>query len=374
MKIVFIAATLPPQLNGIGDYSALLARELSKNHRMSIWTAHNTPFAPLPNVEIEPVFRVGEARSFRALEAVARREKPDWIVLQYACFAFGKRGFNLELPRVLRRIARRGDARFALMMHEPFVRVTSFKNALMTTYQRWQLWSLGHSARAIFYSIEPWQLELQRYFKGRVNRHLPVFSNIPFHQIERETARRALGLDDADFALGVFGSAHQSRLTARICDAARAVENAGLRPVVLYIGPSGAATRAAIPEVRLLDQGALAADEISARFAAMDVYLAAFSDGVSTRRTSLMTALQHGVPVVGTSGYLTDDGWKRENGRALWLARVENGAEFGERVRELTSNKPQRSAMGRAGQQLYEREFAIEITARRIMETLENCE
>ncbi len=372
MKIALIAPILPPELNGIGDYSALLARELGKTHQIQIWTGQNTRFEPIPGVSIEPTFRVGDARSFRGLESLAKREKPDWIVLQWSGFGYGPRGLNLELPRTLRRVVKNGDARLALMIHEPFVRTADLKTGIMGGWQRWQFQSLGRTARAIFYSIEPWQREFEGHFAGRVNAHLPVFSNVPFHLVEREIARRALNLDANDFVLGLFGTAHEARLLNRVTDAARAVEKAGLRPVLLYVGPHGDRVRAALPDLRILDQGALESDEISARFAAMDIYLAAFSDGISTRRTSAMAALQHGVPVVGTSGHLTDSIWKTEAGRSILLTEVEDAPGFEAQVSVLTGDEARRSAVGRAGQALYEREFSLEVTARRFVEKLES--
>lgn len=372
MKIALIAPVLPPQLNGVGDYTALLARELSKTHPIQIWTGQNTPFEPILDVGIEPVFRVGDARSFRALEGLAKREKPDWIVLQSSGFGYGPRGLNLELPRTLRRIVKNGDARLALMIHEPFVRATDLKTALMGLWQGWQFRSLGRTSRAIFYSIEAWKTEFEGFFKGRLNVHLPVFSNLPFHAVGREIARQGLNLSDSDFVLGLFGTAHEARLLHRVADAARAVEKANLRPVVLYIGPHGARVRAALPDLRILDQGALEPGAISARFAAMDIYLSAFSDGISTRRGSLMAALQHGVPTVGTSGHLTDSLWKNEDGRAIALAPVESGAAFERKVAELTQDTALRTQLGLAGQRLYEREFSLSVTARRLMESLKS--
>ncbi len=371
-KIALVAAALPPQLNGIGDYSANLGRELSKNHQISIWTAQNFHFDPIPHISIAPVFRVGEAKSFRALDEWAAREKPDWIVLQYQCFAFGRRGLNLELPRAMARIARRGETRFALMMHEPFVRATTPQNAMMSSWQRWQLWSLGHSARANFFSIEAWRDEFAPWFPGRANVHLPVMSNLPFSVVARDTARRELALKPADFVLGIFGTAHGTRLLSRVGDAARAVRDAGLNPVVLYIGPHGGAMRDALPDLAILDQGALPGAEISLRFAAMDLYLAAFTDGVSTRRTSLMSALQHGVAVVGTQGKWSDSLWNAENGRSIALAQANDAAKFGELVAELVADAPKRQKMGAAARALYEREFATSVTARRMMKTLDS--
>ena len=56
------------------------------------------------------------------------------------------------------------------------------------------------------------------------------------------------------------------------------------------------------------------ADEVSRRLSAADLNLSAFIDGVSTRRGSLMAALQHGVASVGTRGYLTDQMLLNEDG------------------------------------------------------------
>ncbi|PQV65209.1 Glycosyltransferase involved in cell wall bisynthesis [Abditibacterium utsteinense] len=376
VKIALVAAALPPQLNGIGDYTANLARELAKSHQVSILTATNTPFDPILGLEIHPIFRIGDAKSFRAIDAWTRREKPDWIVLQYQCFSYGKWGFNLELPRAMARVARHAKnesgTRFALMMHEPFVRATTPKNAVMSLWQRWQLWSLGQNARANFFSIEAWQNEFSPWFPRRANVHLPVMSNIPALFAARDAARRELGLENRDFVLGIFGTAHDSRLLERALDAARAVSEAGWQPVVLYIGPHGAAMRAALPGLQILAPGALPAPEISRHFAAMDIYLATFVDGVSTRRGSLMAALQHGVPVVGTAGNLTDTLWHRENGRSIALAPVADAQRFAALVADLVSNPEKRQKMGSAGRALYEREFSVEVTARHLMETLDS--
>jgi hypothetical protein len=88
----------------------------------------NTPFDPIPNVAIEPVFRLGRAKSYHAIVEQAQREKPDWVVLQYQCFSYGKWGFNLELPRAMKQLSR-GGTRFALMMHEPWVRVDELEKS-----------------------------------------------------------------------------------------------------------------------------------------------------------------------------------------------------------------------------------------------------
>src|SRR5207244_8988104 len=55
--------------------------------------------------------------------------------------------------------------------------------------------------------------------------------------------------------------------------------------------------------------GALSTEDISRHVSACDVMLQPYQDGVSGRRTSVMTALAHGVPIVTTQGKATERCW-----------------------------------------------------------------
>ena len=90
--------------------------------------------------------------------------------------------------------------------------------------------------------------------------------------------------------------------------------------------------------------------------AAADLFVAPFVDGVSTRRTTLMAALQHGLPVVGTDGRLTDDVLRRA-GDALTLVPADDPRRLAAAVRWLGGDADQRLARGAAGRELYEDSF-----------------
>ena len=126
------------------------------------------------------------------------------------------------------------------MVHEPFVPVESWSTAVMTTWQRAQLWMLGQSADLLFFSIAPWAERFRRWFPETPVHHLPVSSNVPRTSTSRQAAREEIGLAADDFVIGVFGSAHPSRLLHFI-RAAVARIRADVRDVrVLYIGGAGA--------------------------------------------------------------------------------------------------------------------------------------
>lgn len=373
-SLCLIAAALPPKLDGIGDYSASLAAELAHTHRVSILTGQYKAVA-IPDVEIEPAFTVREPGSVRRIPAILQARRPDWVLLQYNPFSFGRWGLNLYLPRVMHLIRRVSPTtRFALMVHEPFVPRIHWKFAVMSIWQRYQLRRLGQAADIIFFSIDRWVQEFSPWFPTKTVVHLPVGSSMPCVPIGRAEARCRLGIDDDTIVLGLFGTLHAARLEYMIRDAADAVRDSGKSPLILYMGPHGDVMREMMAGHALIADGPLPPDEISRRFAAIDCYLAPFIDGVSTRRTSMMTALQHSVPVAGTSGHLTDALLQTHNGTALLLTDKSDREGFARQVVRLAEDAQLRSSLGSRGHILFQEQFSWERIAGRLLEHLESVE
>jgi glycosyltransferase involved in cell wall biosynthesis len=260
---------------------------------------------------------------------------------------------------------------FALMVHEPFVDAENWKFVVMTTWQRWQLRMLGKTADVVFLSIDPWAQRFRRWFPDKQVLHLPVSSNIPLEPMTRAAARARLGIDSETLVLGTFGTAHPSRLWGWVRGAAEAVRRTGQDVLVLHLGPHPAAVRDALGPVPARLDGPLPVDELSRRFAAMDIYLAPYSDGVSTRRTSLMSGLQHGVATVGTRGIHTDRMLRDQDGRSLLLADADAERLFHSHVQCLAGDPERRAALGAEGQRFFEQEFSWERIASRLMRSLE---
>lgn len=371
MRMAVISAALPPQVNGIGDYTARIAEELAKSVTVSILTAQGHAHTPIANVPIFPVFRADQPASVKAIAAPIQQEKPDWILLQYNPFSYGAYGLNLHLPHILGRLRKKLPAtRLAVMVHEPFVPPAGPKNLTMSTWQRWQLWQLGRTAHVMFFSIDVWAQRFRRWFPHTSVHHLPVGSSIPQITIAREEARQRLGIAEGTLVLGLFGTAHVSRLLNFVQSATQSVCRTGQAVVVLYMGPHGPVVREALGGVPLIAEGPLPAEEISRRFAAIDINLSPYSDGVSTRRTAMMTALQHGIATVGTDGLSTDAMLREQNGKALLLAEATNGEAFSQQVILLASDTTRRTGLGLAGHSLYRREFAWDKIGKRLLDAL----
>jgi glycosyltransferase involved in cell wall biosynthesis len=102
----------------------------------------------------------------------------------------------------------------------------------------------------------------------------------------------------------------------------------------------------------------------------MDLYLAPFVAGVSTRRGSFMAALQHGVPTVATAGAQTDPILHRNDGNAFVLRPETDVDAFAEIAFALQNDPDRRRQIGRAARRLYRNEFDWTVLARRVEDVL----
>ena len=371
MKIHIIAAALPPQLDGIGDYTACLATELAHSAHVTILTGSPQP-TPIAGVHIKTAFSANDPASVRTVAAFVTEDKPDWVLLQYNPFAYGRWGLNLHLPEILCRLRRSlPNMRLAVMVHEPFVPIVTVQFAVMATWQRWQLWRLGQVADVLFFSIDPWAKRFGKWFPGKPVYHLPVGSNIRRVPITRPEARARLGIPPGAIVLGLFGTASSGRLLDRAKAALDALRSDGIPVQFLYVGPDTAAICAALGSENIIAGGPFPADEVSRRLSAIDIYLAAYIDGVSTRRGAFMATLQHGCAIVATRGPLTDDMLKQEAGRSFLLTDVADLNAFTETVVGLAKDTDQRQQLSRQAQELYGREFAWGKVAVRLLAALE---
>ncbi len=370
LRIHLISAALPPQRDGIGDYTACLASELSRSAEVTVLTGMPRP-APIPGVCVQTAFSAQDPASVRQIAQIAAADRPDWALLQYNPFCYGRWGLNLHLPETMRRLRRVSPGtRVAVMVHEPFVPVITPQFAVLAAWQRWQLWRLGGDADVLFFSIDAWQRRFQRWFPGKPVYHLPVGSNIPRVPICRAEARARLGIQEDAVVLGLFGTAGGGRMLERFKEALTALRAAGVPAQALYVGPDSREICMALGDANVIAEGPFPAEEVSRRLSAMDISLAAYGDGVSTRRGAFMAALQHGLATVGTRGPLTDAVLEQESPHSFLLADVNKPDPFSAAAVGLAENARLRQRFGQEAQRLYAREFAWAAIVQKLQEAL----
>lgn len=342
----------PPAPGGVGDYTAQLAAALtSAGDRVTVWT----PGSTLPD-------EFGHA-SEAVLEAVLR-EQPGIVLLQYVPNALGARGMNLRFCYWLRDRAREGvDVR--VMFHEPYFYFTASRpwRNVLAAVQRVMAGVLLEASGTTYVSTETWRRYLKPR-KGAVLEVLPIPSNVPPGQSSPNELRGAIA-PSAEPIVGHFGT-YGEHVASELVRVLPFVSDRAPNARFAFIGAGSLEFLSQLhrtdPGVaaRSWASGRLDADAVSSALRACDVLIQPYPDGVTTRRTSVMAGLQHGVPMVTTAGRLTEPIWAES--RAVALVPVDDAEALADIVANLLADRTAAQALGRRGAEIYERHFSLERT------------
>ena len=142
MKIDIINNALPPRHDAIGQYTGKMASALTElGCEVRILVEEGYDYSPISDVAILPAFRTDPSSATRKLAVAIEDRKPDWVLLQYNPFSYGRRGYNPVLPSVFASLkAKIPGLRLAVMAHETFVpRDVNFQFFVMALWQTYSL-------------------------------------------------------------------------------------------------------------------------------------------------------------------------------------------------------------------------------------------
>lgn len=291
------------------------------------------------------------------------------IVIAYMPFSYGRWGFAPQLvfaAAMARVVAKK--LRLVLLVHEAQVARVDARSWIMGTWQREQLRALTRISHHVFTSTEA----NCRVIRSLVSRsepiHLPIGSTIPVADVDRAEMRESLGIGPSEFVVATLGGRHPSRALRHISAALSLLDSNGHNCVFLNLGNNPPFVPVP-PGVRVVQPGALPDRIVSEYLSAADLYLGAFTDGVSTRRTSAAAALAHGLPLLGTEGASTDNLY-REHPDALILVPVQDVEMFAATAVRLADDDSRRRALGKMAHEFYLAVLDWPVTARRFMRTL----
>ncbi len=370
-----ITGEYPPQIGGVSDYTFEVASALAaRGDAVHVWCPHHPATAPAASGVV--VHRALGAITPSDLQAVGeqldRFPAPRRILVQWVPHGYGYKAMNLPFCWWLRKRSVLERDHVEIMLHEPYLafRANSFRQSAAAFVHRVMTILLLRAAERVWMSIPGWEACWRPYAFGKKIpfQWLPIPSSIPVHQdASGVLAIRRRYADNGQCLIGHFGTCG-SPITALLEPILEALVREPARQTVLLMGLGSEEFRTALirknPAMERLTRatGPLPAEDVSRHVSACDMLIQPYPDGVSSRRTSFMTALSHAKPVVTTSGRLSEDCW---DGAAL-LAQAGDSAAFVELIRRLRDDAALRERYGRAGEALYRERFQVD----RVVETL----
>lgn len=375
-----ITSEYPPQIGGVSDYTYMVANGLAAaGDEVHVWC----PTAAGETAKESDCEATGESGLFvhrelgqftpadlrRAGNLLDKFSAPRRLLVQWVPHGYGYQSMNLPFCAWLwNRAVRRRDV-IELMVHEPYLAFGegSWKQNGVAAVHRLMTMVLLNSARRVWMSIPTWESYWRPYALGRALpfQWLPVASNIKV--VDDTDGIREIRVRYAPAGepiVGHFGTYnhHITQLLLK-CVPALLLHRPGCTMLLLGYGSQRARDELTrnYPELsgRVQATGTLDARDLSLHISACDLLIQPYIDGVSSRRTSVMVGLSHGVPIVTTKGKLTESLWAESE--AVSLAPVEDVTAFVNEIRALLRDEAKQLSLSTAARALYEERFDVKL-------------
>jgi glycosyltransferase involved in cell wall biosynthesis len=369
-----VASEYPPQPGGVSDYTQTVATELAAaGDEVHVWTSSLTgdDSRTISNRlflhrELGRFSPIDLNRSGKLLDRFAR---PRRVLVQWVPHGYGYKSMNVAFCLWLWKRAQLSGDRIELMVHEPFLAFGegSQKQNAAAAVHRVMLTILLRASTRIWVSIPEWEAHLRRFAPGKKPfAYLPVPSNISVVDDTQSVARvrRQFALP-GQALVGHFGAYNEYmiQLMSKLLPELLASQE---KLSMLLVGNGSRELSDRVIEQhpnlaqRIYATGALATAELSRHISACDVMLQPYQDGVSGRRTSVMTALAHGKPVITTQGKATEAVWAQSE--AVVLTKVGDIKMIVAATVDLLADEERRASLGTLAVELYNARFDVRHT------------
>ena len=327
MRIAFVCGGLG--LGGVADYTRLLARELKPKGIESLvialadrqaqaltrGTAGDLPTLIIP---ASTPWRERIAAAEAALDAFA----PDWTSLQFVPFGFNRKGVIAVEGRWLARLF--AGHPLQIMLHElwvePLPGSAPLRRRILRAAQRRFILRLLKDAKPALLHTSNAVYQALLAEAGLQTKPLPLFGNIPIDAnadrawLDAALSQAGLDLSHRPLLFGFFGGVDPNwdsgPLLGGLMEALRSLGRSG---VVLSVGSAGSIAermqswRSQYPDLRFLALGVQSVERISAYLQALDFGLTSYPYALLGKSSSVVSMLEHGVPVIVSWGDLRPD-------------------------------------------------------------------
>lgn len=375
-----ITSEYPPQIGGVSDYTYMIGSGLAAaGDGVHVWCppcAGEPPVSPGVTVHKEMGgFAPSDLR--RAGQLLDQFPAPRRLLVQWVPHGYGYRSMNMAFCLWLWKRAKFDHDDIELMVHEPFLpfREGTWKQDAAAVIHRIMVITLLNAVRQIWTAIPAWESHLRPYGFGRNIRFgwLPIPGTIPV--VEDETVVQSIRMryaPDGNFLAAHFGT-YGRHVTETFMDLLPALLGNHSNVSALLLGRGGEALRDDLirKDVKLAGRvhatGQLAAADLSIHLSACDLMIQPYPDGVSSRRTSTMAGLSHSLPIVTTTGRLTEPLWA-ESG-AVTMAQADDADSMSQAIQRLLANAGERDRLSKSARLLYDKRFHVKHTIAALRES-----
>jgi len=306
MRVLLVSGSYPPIPDGVGDYTEKVYLETQKQMgEKNVALVTRTPDADMgKRPGVHAIIRTWNLWGGVRTIAFARSWKPDVVHLQYPATGYG-RSLSVAFLPLLARIVLPG-VRIVLTIHEYSNRTLKGRARLLISML---------ASHGIIVVNELYKKDITRHcpFLGKRIVYIPIGSNILRHNISREDLRKRrslLGWGEDDPVLAYFGLLRAEKGIEGLLDVFYGVKREFPHARLLVIG--GAEDTLIEDDLKsrvvalglaqdVVVTGYLPAASVSEHLLLSDVCVLPFPDGVSAKRSSFITAIEHGLPVVTTN-------------------------------------------------------------------------
>lgn len=363
-----ISPEYAPQPGGVADYTKQVAEGLRKaGDFVQVWCrSRSEPCNTDPDWVHRDLRKVSFLDLWRITRKIRQYSGRRRLLVQWVPHGFGWRSMNILFCCWLLWLAWSGDE-IDVMVHEPFLsfREGSLKQDLAACVHRVMAIVLLGAATRVWVSTLAWEKKLRPFAMGRriTFGWLPVPSNIPVERnagIVHDIRKQLTG--SYATVLGHFSS-YNPEVTAMLRKILPPLLIRRKTCIVQLLGRGSDRFRDEMIEAypalseRIVASGHLSSDLLSTRLAACDLVLLPYPDGVTTRRTTMMATLEHGVPVVTTLGKLSEQLWA--NCDAIATASAENADDFVLVADSLVNDQVELARLGKAASAFYADHFGL---------------
>jgi glycosyltransferase involved in cell wall biosynthesis len=306
VKILFLAGSLEPGKDGVGDYTRMLAGECNRLGHQTFLASVNDPWVNAPttpvkeNAELRLGAKLPTAARVNAVRTFLADNQPDIVSVQFGSYARHRAGLPFAWPRMLRAMI--GSTPAHMMFHEIWIgahiqaslrsRVIGFcQRQIVRSLTKMLDWRVIHTSTEVYVRL----LNRQRIRA----KYLPLFGNVPI--ASPVNSRQPY---DRKLCLGIFGSIHPEWSPHELIVQLRKLG----RPVQLVhigrIGPGESIwidlTREYGSEIEVRRLGEQAWADLSRFFLSIDFGIATTPLSLIGKSGCVAAMLDHGLPVIVT--------------------------------------------------------------------------